>query len=294
MYDYVVQKIKKKLSIPYNIFWGLVIACFFANFVFFIPRAISSLIFILQNPHIMDYWGGNGWIITYNVMLLVLPLSIQYAIACSIDKEENVPYPRTIECLLCCFSYETKGILIQFLSIWMIGTFLHLIAMSLPFVVLAIAASPPGNLSFISFIAFSFLAVCCLTALLVTIDRMFHWDRKTRTTSKETFYLAIYYVACFCIAVVAGILMLVLCSMTTLDKVQTKPGVTNMLTFLIAPLLLASLGWLTRLMLQRIREGLDNETNNIDSIASTINNNAQSLTSLSNNQSSAELHNFDE
>ena len=269
VYDHVVTVVKRKLSISYSFTWGFILGCVLINISFFIPKGILSLVYILQHPYLMEPWEdrnhqARSWFISYILLYIFIPLVSQFLVALDLKKESDVPHPRFIDVVvsLCTFHLakpEMRGRIVQILAVWTVGSFCHFVVLSMPFTILEIAASPMSNLSWPSFLIFSFLGGCCLISIIVTVDRMWHRRGKTKTNCKETFYLCLYYLACFTISLVLAILMLVLCSMTVLDKVQTKPGVTNMISFLIAPLLVAVIGWLTKLGMQHVQKNLDDK-----------------------------------
>ena len=264
VYEYIATIIKRKLSISYSFTWGFILGCIIVNCSFFIPKGILSLLYILQNSDVMEPWENQTrmWFMAYIILYIFIPIISQFLVAVDLKKENDVPYPQILDnalrfCTCGLAKPELRCCIVQTLAVWAMGTFCHFIVLSMPFTLLEIAASPLSNLSWPSFLVFSFLGYCCLISILVTIDRMWHQRRKTKTNCKETFYLCLYYLACFTISLVLAILMLVLCSMTVLDKVQTKPGVTNMISFLIAPLLVAIIGWFTKLGMQHIQNNLE-------------------------------------
>lgn len=263
VYNYAVQQNKKRLSISYSFVWAVAICCGLANFGIFTVKGLLSLVFVLTNSHIMQPWiaSCHYWLILYILLYLTLPLVSQLLVALSVTKEEDMPYPHFFDLLLsCCVkTKEKRCIMVQTCGLWMAGAFSHFIVMSLPFTFLSITANPAGSLSWPSMLILFFLAGCCVVSVGVTLDRHWHEREGTKTSWKETFYLSLYYFACFTIATMLAILMLILSAMAVLDKVQTKPGVTNMISFLIAPLLLACLGYLTKLSMHRMRDSIEEE-----------------------------------
>ena len=263
VYNYALEQTKKRLSISYSFVWAVVICCSLANFGLFAVKGVLSLVNVLMNSHIMQPWIGSCryWLIFYILLYLTLPLLSQLLVALSVTKEEDMPYPHFFDLLLsCCVKTQKKRCsLVQTCGLWMAGAFSHFIVMSLPFTFLSITANPAGSLSWPSMLILFFLAGCCAVSVGVTLDRHWHEREGTKTSWKETFYLSLYYCACFTIATMLAILMLILSAMAVLDKVQTKPGVTNMISFLIAPLLLACLGYLTKLSMHRMRDSIDEE-----------------------------------
>lgn len=263
IYNYAIQQCKKRLSISYSFVWAVVICCSLVNFGLFVAKGILSLVYVVMNSHIMHPWldSCRYWLILYILLYLTLPLFSQLLVALCITKEEDMPYPHFVDLLLtrCVKSKEKRCSVVQTCGLWMTGAFCHFIVMSLPFTFLSITANPAGSLSWPSMLILFFLAVCCVVSVGVTLDRHWHEREGTKTSWKETFYLSLYYLACFTIAAMLAVLMLILSAMAVLDKVQTKPGVTNMISFLTAPLLLACLGYLTKLSMQRMSDSLVEE-----------------------------------
>lgn len=263
VYNYAIEQNKKRLSISYSFVWAVVICCTLVNFGVFTAKGVLSLVYVLMNSHIMQPWlaSCHYWLILYILLYLTLPLSSQLLVALSVTKEGDMPYPHFFDLLLasCVKTKEKRCSVVQTCGLWMAGAFSHFIVMSLPFTFLSITANPAGSLSWPSTLVLFFLAGCCAVSVGVTLDRHWHEREGTKTSWKETFYLSLYYLACFTIATMLAVLMLILSAMAVLDKVQTKPGVTNMISFLIAPLLLACLGYLTKLSMHRMRDSLDEE-----------------------------------
>lgn len=246
-YRDVVSLVRESDSVWYGIFWGVFTFCCFSN----IYHTISYLIIWRRNIS-WAYVLFDNYTIVYHCVWWIVATMFQVLAAVVFPKQDNFPFPRIFSIVCFLVRKDRMGHIVQSVVMFVFLYFVHIQAQSAMFMALAIVADPVTSTTWIISTFLLRIALTAFISSLFSIDRYCSIHHDIRLTFiqavKDSFHLFSWGIpflgACLLIGGFSGL--------TFMDKDTQPKYVSSIASFLLAPPILAFLGWLSRFFIRKL------------------------------------------
>ena len=246
-YGEVMSRVRESDTVWYGVFWGMFTFCALSNFYH------TICYFAVWNHQVSWAYPVLGdYSIVYHSIWWITASILQLFAATLFPKQEDFPFPRFFSVICCISNKERVAFIVQTFVTWVFIYYVHILAQSAMFMALAIVADPVTSTTWIVSTLFLRVSAIAFFSSLFSMDRCcnLHEDIKLTVVqaTKDAFHLfswGVPFLGSF-------LLTCGFAGLTFMDKDTQPKYVSSIASFLLAPPILAFLGWLSRFFIRKL------------------------------------------